>query len=98
MDTKEVWTVGINGRAKKSGESLPQEIRLAFMALFKALATDGPVQQNRRHYGKLAGRPNTYHCHLNGGRPTYVVIWKVLDKQKKIMEIQYVGTHENAPY
>jgi hypothetical protein len=27
-----------------------------------------------------------------------VVIWTVLDKQKKIMEINYVGTHENAPY
>ena len=98
MDTEKAWTVGINSRAKKNVEGLPPEIRFAFMALFKALKMDGPMQQNRRHYGKLAGWPNTYHCHLNGGRPTYVVIWKVLDKQKKIMEIQYVGTHENAPY
>jgi hypothetical protein len=35
---------------------------------------------------------------LNSGRPTYVVIWSILNKQEKTMEIRYVGTHENAPY
>jgi hypothetical protein len=44
------------------------------------------------------GEKDTFHCHLNKGRPTYVVVWKVLDKDQKIMEVLYVGTHENAPY
>jgi hypothetical protein len=59
----------------------------------------GPAQPKWPHYGKLSGRKKEMHlCHLNKGRPTWVVIWTVLDKQKKIMEINYVGTHENAPY
>jgi mRNA-degrading endonuclease RelE of RelBE toxin-antitoxin system len=93
------WKVGITGRAEKGKDNLPPEIRFAFMALFKALMTDGPAQSGRPHYGRLSGRKKeTHHCHINKGRPTYVVIWQVLNKQEKIMEIIYVGTHENAPY
>jgi hypothetical protein len=32
------------------------------------------------------------------GQPAYVVIWKVTDLKVRIMEIRYVGTHENADY
>ncbi len=32
------------------------------------------------------------------GRPTYVAIWKVKDKENKIVEVKYAGTHENADY
>ena len=38
------------------------------------------------------------HCHLIKGRPTYVCCWAIINKQKKIIEVYYVGTHEKAPY
>jgi hypothetical protein len=41
---------------------------------------------------------NSYHCHIKSGRPTYVVCWRVENKKVKIVEIFYVGTHENTPY
>lgn len=51
------------------------------------------------HFGKLKNRPGeVYHCHLNKGRPTYVVVWQVKDRLILLVEVTYVGTHENAPY
>jgi len=32
------------------------------------------------------------------GSPTYVAVWRVGDKAKKIIEVTYVGTHEKAEY
>jgi len=97
-NTNTPWAVSITGKARKGKDHLPPEIQFAFMALFKALQEDGPAQPRRRNFGKLAGQKDTWHCHLNAGRPTYVVIWTVLNRQEKLMEIRYVGTHENAPY
>ncbi len=93
------WTVGITGKACKQRDKLPEEIADALLALWTELRLEGPVQPEWPHYGKLKGRKaEEYHCHLNKGRPTYVAVWKVLDKQIRLMEINYVGTHENAPY
>ncbi|MDR3555637.1 MAG: hypothetical protein P4L55_12845 [Syntrophobacteraceae bacterium] len=41
---------------------------------------------------------NRHHCHLKKGKPTYVAIWEVRDKNVRIVEIIYAGTHEKAPY
>ena len=57
-----------------------------------------PERHNWPNYGKIAGKKNIYHCHLNKGKPRYVAIWKVTDKNIKLMEVRYVGTHENADY
>ena len=50
------------------------------------------------HFGKLKNQRETYHCHLNKGRPVYVAVWRVDGGQIKFMEVTYVGTHEKAPY
>jgi mRNA-degrading endonuclease RelE of RelBE toxin-antitoxin system len=93
------WTVDMTSKARKQAGKLPEDIVDALLALWADLKTCGPVQPAWPHYGKLKGRKEEeFHCHLNKGRPTYVVVWKVLDKQIKLMEINYVGTHENAPY
>ena len=39
-----------------------------------------------------------YHCHLKKGRPTYVAVREVLDKEIKLIEVIYAGTYEKAPY
>jgi mRNA-degrading endonuclease RelE of RelBE toxin-antitoxin system len=95
---KTAWQVGMTKKAAKGRDNLPPEILDLFWALLQGLMLLGPVQAKWSHYGKLTRRKETYHCHLHRGRPTYVVIWKVLDRAKKLMEVQYVGTHENAPY
>ena len=101
MDAENIrWEVGITNRARKGKSTLPSEIMPIFMALFRDLALLGPSLPRWPHFGKVSGQQNkdTYHCHLNRSRPTYVVIWKIVNKKEKLLEISYVGTHENAPY
>lgn len=95
------WDVKYTGRAYKQKEDLPADIADALLALEKALKWCGPVQRKRPHYGKVKGlkkNVDIHHCHLNQGRPTYVVAWKVADKQNKKVEIIHVGTHEKTDY
>jgi hypothetical protein len=56
----------------------------------------GPVRGTWPNYGKLS--QIRHHCHLKKGHPTYVAVWEVRDRQVQIIEVLYVGTHENAPY
>ena len=88
----------MSNKASKQRDKLPTQIEDALQALWTELKLEGPVQPEWPHYGKLIGRQNEYHCHLNKRRPVYVAVWKVQDKQIRLMEITYVGTHENAPY
>ena len=101
MADKPPWSVKYTGQAKKQKDKLPDEIKENLVALYLDLAWKGPAQPQWPHYGKLAGKKKSQdmrHCHLNTGRPTYVAIWKVTDLGVQIMEIRYVGTHENANY
>jgi len=41
-----------------------------------------------------AARLNT----LRKGRPTYVAVWEIRKDEIRLIEVTYVGTHENAPY
>ncbi|MCR5814190.1 MAG: cytotoxic translational repressor of toxin-antitoxin stability system [Desulfovibrio sp.] len=97
MDTS--WTVGISAKVQKQVDKLPSDIANAFYFLLIELKKLGPIRASWPHYGKLKGKDNDiHHCHLNKNKPIYVVIWKVLDKKIRIMEIKYAGTHENADY
>jgi len=68
--------------------------------LFEDLANKGPALPDWPNYGRLHGKKSVdkRHCHLQKGKPTYVCCWEVIDKQRKIIEVYYVGTHEKAPY
>ena len=92
------WTVNIPARVRKAADKMPPEIRGSFFALLRALRALGPNQPAMPHFGKLKNRGDTFHCHLNKGRPTYVVVWVVENKAIRLMEVTYAGTHENAPY
>jgi len=35
---------------------------------------------------------------LNAGRPAYVVVWQVFNRQVRVMEVRFVGTHEKVNY
>ena len=82
----------------KETRKIPQRVQSAFLALLAELQL-GP-QVNWPNYGKLKGQDkgrDLRHCHLQKGKPTWVVCWEV-DHLNKTIEIYYVGTHEKAPY
>jgi len=62
------------------------------------LSSAGPTISSWPNYGKIAAKTDVYHCHLNKGKPRYVAVWKVTDRVNKVIEVRYVGTHENADY
>jgi hypothetical protein len=67
---------------------------LVFLA--KEIEIMGPVRGNCPNYGKLA--PERHHCHLKKGRPTYVAVGEERNREIRLIEVVYVGTHEKAPY
>jgi len=92
------WTVGVSSKANKQVKKLPEFVRAAYFLLAKELEEYGPYRTNWSHYGKLRTSKDAYHCHISSGRPTYVVCWQITNKTIRVLEVYYVGTHENAPY
>ncbi len=94
-----IWTVEFTSKAAKMTSKLPPRIQERLNALRKAIEIKGPVQPSMSHFGKLSGwADETYHCHINKIRPTYVVVWQVKNRTVCLVEVIYVGTHEKAPY
>lgn len=90
------WIVTYSRQAEKQRGKLPERIRVTLNALILEIMTYGPVRGTWLNYSKLGD--NRHHCHLKKGQPTYVAVWQVTDKTIKLVEVQYVGTHEKAPY
>jgi hypothetical protein len=88
------WTVEVNRRIRLA--SLPLRVQQSLVALLREIELHGPVRGNWPNYGRLGLR--RHHCHLKKGRPTYVAVWEVTDREKRLVEVTYVGTHEKAPY
>ncbi len=97
-DQQALWTVQFTGKARKQKGKLPPNISSVLDLLYGELENEGPERKNWPHYGKITGKPDMHHCHLNKGKPRYVAVWKVTDRSVKLLEIRYVGTHENADY
>lgn len=97
----DVWTVNHIGQAKKAlkeiSKYIPNRTQASYALLLGELKSLGPFRRNWPNFTKMSGRGNDYHCHIEKGRPTYVVCWN-MDKNKKLIEVYYVGTHEKAPY
>jgi mRNA-degrading endonuclease YafQ of YafQ-DinJ toxin-antitoxin module len=93
------WTVTLTRKAEKQANALPAAINDALFFLKGELELEGPVQPEWHHYGKLQGKRREYHhCHLNKGKPRYVVVWAVENREKMILEICFAGTHEKVNY
>ncbi|RLC25076.1 MAG: cytotoxic translational repressor of toxin-antitoxin stability system [Deltaproteobacteria bacterium] len=72
------------------------QVRNRLIALMKDIECFGPIRGDWPNYGQLSN--NRHHCHLKKGHPTYVAVWKVADKEIRLVEVTYAGTHEKAPY
>ncbi|MDE0119004.1 MAG: cytotoxic translational repressor of toxin-antitoxin stability system [Bdellovibrionales bacterium] len=90
------WYIEYTSKAVKQLKKQPVTIRDAALALVMDIKERGPIRGDWPNFSKL-GKTN-YHCHLKKGKPTYVACWRMLDKNKKVIEVYYVGTHEKAPY
>ena len=92
------WTVNYrNNKVARAAEDLPRKVAEQLIVLIREMRLTGPTQFRWPNYGKL--NTGEYHCHLRGSsRPRYVVVWEVVNKEIRIIEITYVGTHEGAPY
>lgn len=82
-------------KLKRSGSKRPSIIDTVDLLAIE-LAERGPHLPDWPHFSSL--KKHVFHCHLKKGQPTYVACWKMADKEKKVIEVYYVGTHEGAPY
>lgn len=94
------WDVCFSRIAAKQADKLSERILSVLALLIKDLRESGPFPgKHWPNYGKLKGQKlDIRHCHLIKGKPTYVCCWEVVNKQRKIIEVNYVGSHEKAPY
>jgi mRNA-degrading endonuclease RelE of RelBE toxin-antitoxin system len=92
------WSVILNNTTIKQILKLPEDIRIRLHFLVQEIRKIGPIRTNRQNFGKIRGAEACYHCHLKKGNPTYVAVWKVVDKENKKVEVKYAGTHEKADY
>ncbi len=90
------WRVYLTRQTRKQADKLPAKVRDALATLAADMAINGPVRGEWPNYSKLNG--DRHHCHLKKGRPCYVAVWEVADKEIKLIEVIYAGTHEGAPY
>jgi mRNA-degrading endonuclease RelE of RelBE toxin-antitoxin system len=94
------WIVYFTEKAAKQAKKLNKRVITILDVLVSDLQEKGAAPgKNWPNYGKLSGRKKDIrHCHLIKGRPTYVCCWELVDTGKKLIEVNYVGTHEKAPY
>lgn len=93
------WTVNLSRRVAKalSGKKRPPEaVLMALRVLLREIEEYGPVRGNWKNYSRLG--PTRHHCHLKAGKPTYVAVWEEVQGSIQLVEVEYVGTHEKAPY
>jgi len=86
----------VKRKVHKQIRKLPLAVKENLFTLLLEIENEGPVRGNWSNYGKLG--KSRHHCHLKKGQPTYVVVWEVKDKQIKLVEVTYVGSHEKVPY
>lgn len=100
----------VGGKQKK--KELPHYVVAALKTLIIDIECFGPALglkcKNWAHFGPLGD--GVYHCHLLKSKvernlslkkqkgPCYVACWRIENKKVKIVEVYYVGSHENAPY
>lgn len=96
------WEIEKTKKLEKQINALPKDIKTIAYALMADIEDSGAYQPSWPNYSSLKkgkGIPaDAFHCHLKRGKPTYVACWCITDKKRKIIEVYYVGTHENAPY
>jgi mRNA-degrading endonuclease YafQ of YafQ-DinJ toxin-antitoxin module len=98
QEPKTPWCVEYVSKARKQAEKLPLNIRDIFYILKHELEQEGPEQTEWRNYSLIVNAKDVHHCHLNNNHPRYVAVWKVVSREKQIIEIRFVGSHGSVNY
>lgn len=77
------WNVQLTKKAGKQLKGLPEQVTKIVKTLIRDIELSGPVRGNWPNYSPLKGKGDSHHCHLKRGKPAYVAVWEVLDKQIK---------------
>ena len=81
-------------KCQKLFKKCPKHVQAAFYGLLEELERKGPVLPERPNYSKLGDY--THHCHLFY---SWVATWYYDKKKDKwLIEVEYVGSRESAPY
>ena len=92
-----VWQVDLSKKVVPQIQGLlDKKAKENLFALLRDIELYGPVRGDWPNYGKL--RQGRHHCHIKKGHPAYIAIWEERNKEIRIIEVTYVGTHERAPY
>ena len=93
------WKIVLSKTAQKQKKKLSQKFHDIVTTLEVSLEKEGPIQKDWPNFSSLDRKKIRYHCHLNRkGHPTYVAVWEVMDHKIRVIEINYIGTREGAPY
>jgi hypothetical protein len=90
--------VVFSGRTHKRIKKLPEKVSASLKLLVRDLQLSGPVLKQWPNFGERTGRPGCYHGHLKKGCPIFVAVWKVTNREIKLIEVRSVGTQEGADY
>jgi len=82
----------MSNKMQRNAEKMPKKARTVLYNLIKDIRKNGPVQPYYSNYSKLG--QNTYHCHL---MYHWIAVWRY-EKNELIVEVEYVGSREKAPY
>jgi hypothetical protein len=70
----------------------PERIQQSFALLTRDLAKEGPIRKEWPNFSVLGN--DLYHCHL---ARSWVAVWRY-EKGSVIVEVEYAGSRESAPY
>lgn len=81
------WSIEVIGQARKAQKNLSKRSYENFLTLLYEFEISGPYRSNWPNYTVMK-RKNVehYHCHIEKGRPTYVVCW-IYHKSQKIIQV-----------
>ena len=87
------YQVLIQKKVARRLPKLPREVQETFRLLIDDLRSKGPVRKEWPNYSKLGKL--THHCHLSY---SWVAVWREDEGDNLILEVNYVGSRENASY
>ncbi len=88
-----MWKVTTNKKVAKKLQRY-SFINTHFERLISDLKQYGPQLTWWSHFSKLKNGSGLYHCHLNNNSPVMIALWLVINKEKKVLEVKDVQTHQ----
>ena len=86
------FTVKIGRQADRTMSKAPKTIQQRFALLLDDLEKAGPIRKDWPNFSALGN--DVYHCHL---AYSWVAVWRY-EKGSMLVEVEYAGSRESAPY